>query len=122
MKPFDITAKCGWDGDVFHIELPETPREVCVHHPDGLVYFGVPTRVEQELRDEISELRRKSMLSAFDLIAENEKLRCLARDMWDCMAIGDGENCNGCPRCEECEDGILGFVGRMQDLKVDVYE
>lgn len=124
MKPYDLMAKCGWDGDVLHIELPEPPKAIYVHHPNGTVCFGVPTGVEQELRDEISRLRRKSMFAAFDLIAENEKLRALVSDMLRtyrnvgtiCDGCGYEMNCDG----TDCQgDEYSLFLGRARKLGIE---
>lgn len=81
--PYDLKAKCSWDGDLLHIELPETPKAIHVHHPCGSTFFGVPTRVEQELR------------------SENAKLRELVKDLnkW----LWNGADCTECPFTAKCD-------------------
>lgn len=109
--PYDLKAKCSWDGDLLHIELPETPKAIHVHHPCGSTFFGVPTGVEQELRSENAKLReymRKLVPELCEqnaeLHKENAELRELVRDAW-----GSGHPDKSCGDCEirdECHAEI----------------
>ena len=70
--PYDLRAKCCWDGNLLHVELPEAPSAIHVHHPNGSVYFGVPTRVENELWDENRRLWQTLSAALIRLSAANE--------------------------------------------------
>lgn len=113
--PYDLKAKCSWDGDLLHIELPETPKAIHVHHPCGSTFFGVPTGVEQELR------------------SENAKLRELCKDIMAFVEDDDAcERCGHDAECVEAADGELVlpyeglclmldlFADRMRELEIEV--
>ena len=105
--PYDLNAKCSWDGYLLHIELPDAPKAIHVHHQCGSTFFGVPTGVEQELRSENAKLRE--LVAQLIYCAErvgNEDLFYYqpTRDGcgFDCLA--NGEHCSFAKICDRARE------------------
>ena len=100
--PYDLKAKCNWAGDLLHIELPETPKAIHVHHPCGSTFFGVPTGVEQELRSENAELRE--LVKHLNTCNFYTSIECADIHCWECPYDNSTGNCDFDKRM--CELGI----------------